>query len=168
MGIRFFMEEEEQYELLKKFEQAYDIMYHTSTVELVQTTPTELYQRKHWWFNSVTELNIYPTSCSHMYKAFLMMHKRDYLNNAELKGISYLPGGVWQGKYIIHGEFYIDNNNADMREPFKELRKMVREISAKQINGYYIGKEAYKNKDKYERFILIEEASPREYDLPVE
>lgn len=168
MSIVFFMEEKEQYELLKTFENTYDIIYHGSVKECVQSMPVPLYRRKDVWYNTASDLNIFPTSGSHIYKSFLIMHRRDYVNKAELNGISYSPGGVWQGKYLIHGEFDFLNNNAEMREPFKELRKIVRAMSAKQIDGYYIGKEAYKNKDKYERFITIEVGSPKVYDLTVD
>lgn len=168
MSILFFMEEKEQYELLKTFEEAYDIEYHGSVREVVQSIPVPLYRRKDMRYNTVTELDLSPTMDSHIYKSFLIMHKRNYIDKTELKGISYSPGGVWQEKYLIHGEFDFDNSNVEMREPFKELRKMVRAASAKQINGYYIGKDAYTNRDKYDRFILIEVGSPKEYDLPVD
>lgn len=177
--IFFFMEESEQCELLKGFEKIYDIVYHGSYHECIQSEPVPLYKRKGVWYNSVTELKLAPTMGSHIYKSYLIMHKCDYesyiiihkpdhIARDGLEGISYSPSGIWQGKYIIHGEFNVDNNNVKMREQFTKLRKMIREMSAKQVEGYYIGKEAYKNKDKYERFITIDVGSPKECDVTVD
>lgn len=178
--IFFFMEEKEQCDLLKAFEKTYDIVYHGSVHECVQSTPVPLYKTNGVWYNNVTDLKLAPTMGSHIYKSYLIMHKCDYESyitlhtpdyidrDGGLKGISYSPGGIWQGKYLIHGEFEVDNNNVEMREPFKELRKMIRAMAAKQVYGYYIGKEVYENKDKYERFIRIDVGSPKEYDLTVD
>lgn len=163
--IIFFMDEAEQHKLLKTFESTFTTIYNREYKECIQNDPP-VYQNKNVWYTSSDDLDFTPTRGEHMCNDFYIVPTQ--FNNGELNGITYFAGGVWEEKYIIHGEFYILNDNIEMRKPFNELRKMIRAMSAKQIGGYFIGKETYKNKDKYERFITIGVKSPIEYDLTVD
>lgn len=78
--------------------------------------------------------------------------------------IVYHPGGVYKGTNIIHGEFYILSNNTEMADVFKQIRTSLGKMSIKK-SGYFVGKEIFNNKHKYDRLITISVKSSTEYDL---
>ena len=60
---------------------------------------------------------------------------------------------------------HYDNETA--KELFDGLKKIVHRQSVKTVNGCFICKRAYKDKETY-RFCTIDIKSPEEYDLKVE
>ena len=76
--------------------------------------------------------------------------------------------GVYREEAIFPTEIatmHYDNETA--KELFDALKKIVRRQSVKTVNGCFICKRAYKDKETY-RFCTINIKSPEEYDLKVE
>lgn len=76
-------------------------------------------------------------------------------------------GGTYKGKILLPTEIStIWYENTQSKVLYDTLRKICRK-GTKNINGYFIGEEAYLQKEKY-RFCTISESSPPEYDLKIQ
>ena len=59
------------------------------------------------------------------------------------------------------------SENETAKKLYDGLKRIVRRQSVKTVNGYFICKKAYENRESY-RFCTIDIKSPEEYDLKVE
>ena len=76
--------------------------------------------------------------------------------------------GVYQEKAIFPTEIAtLHYDNAAVKKLFDGLKIIVRRQSVKTVNGCFICKGAYEDKEIY-RFCTIDIKSPEEYDLKVE
>ena len=76
--------------------------------------------------------------------------------------------GVYQEKAIFPTEIAtLHYDNAAVKKLFDGLKIIVRRQSVKTVNGCFICKGAYEDKETY-RFCTINIKSPEEYDLKVE
>ena len=180
MKLLFFLEE---CELLKNIEKDYNVVYVHSIRQpdlKADTFDIEIY-------TSIEQIkgSLIPQYGVHGYEAWritILKHhmesnyeyvsaeqaEKDDKYKSYFKGIVYNPGGIFDNSNLIHGQFYVaDKNDTEQIWLFKQIRKQLNKITEKKINGWYIGKTAYKNRGKY-RFITIGIQSPVLYDLAVE
>lgn len=76
--------------------------------------------------------------------------------------------GVYQGKAIFPTQIAaMHYENETVKRLYDGLKRIVRRQSVKTVNGYFICRKAYENKEGY-RFCTIDIKSPEEYDLQVE
>lgn len=172
--IQFFLSETEQRDLLK-------IIENKNTIYYVECGHFEI--NKIIKYHSIDEFlpMIKPHIGEHLYSSWIILPQNiDFVfEHADVLGekvvtvyplhgnesaIVYHPGGIYKETNVIHGEFCILSNNTEMTDVFKQIRTSLGKMSIKK-SSYFIGKETYNNKNKYNRFITISVKSPIEYDL---
>lgn len=90
------------------------------------------------------------------------------LCEANVERIDIDLNGIYREKAIFPTEIstmYYDNETA--KRLYDGLRKIARRQSARTVDGYFICKRAYGNRESY-RFCTIDIKSPKEYDLRVD
>jgi len=74
-------------------------------------------------------------------------------------------GGIYKGNNLLPTTISsMHYENETSKKLFDELKKTIRKMSVKTIDGYYICPCAYIKRDNY-RFCKIDFKSPKEYDL---
>ncbi len=77
-------------------------------------------------------------------------------------------GGVYRETALFPTEIgTINYDNEQAKKLYDTLKKVVRKESVCTVNGYYICRKAYENRNRY-RFCTIDIQSPPDYDLKVE
>lgn len=175
--IMFFLDENEQYKLLKTIEENNSVFY----VKCGNYETNKIPQ-----FSSIDEFAplISPTIGEHYYSSWLIFLKdmNVVTENITVLGkeksivyplrgndnaIVYNPGGVYQENYLIHGEFSILSNNSLMLDMFKQIKINLKKFSIKK-RSYYVGKETYSNIGRYKRLVTISVKSPDIFDFKID
>lgn len=174
--IMFFLDEKEQYKLLKSMEKSNSIFYikcgsydinkirkYTSIDEFISLISPDIGEHCYSsWLIFLKDMDVVTENIKILGEEKVTV----YPLHGNEKAIVYNPGGVYQENNLIHGEFSILSNNLFMLDVFKQIQVNLKKISIKK-RSYFIGRETYSNISKYRRLITISVKSPDTFDFKI-
>ena len=176
--IKIFATKEDLNNMFKKYQNALEIYYTPTYSDIGKTEFKDITSIKNFGINTIgsrignNQFRIFLKSDKavwEMYNCKIDSEKTitrytTLCDNNE-NAVDIDIGGVYQNTVIFPteiGTLHFENENVKII--FKDLIKTIRKESVSIINGYYICKQAYENRNLY-RFCTIDISSPPDYDL---